>query len=627
MCGIYGLVAKSTIKSYDTDQLAEQVGHKLQHRGPDDAGYYVDEQALIGMRRLSIIDLESGKQPICNEDRTLWLVFNGEIYNYLELRAKLQQKGHIFQTQSDTEVIIHAYEAYGSDCVNHLNGMFSIAIWDNVRHRLFLARDRLGIKPLYYWANQHYLVFGSELKAILHFPEIPKEIDLAALNQFLTSEYIPAPRTIFKHICKLPAGHHLTFEQTGLSLKKYWDVPYLETPKDMGSCIEHLQELMQDAIKIRMKSDVPLGAFLSGGIDSSSIVAFMSQISSQPIQTFSIGFTDATYNELPQARAVAQHFGTTHCDQILTPDIATLASQLVRHLDEPFGDFSIFPTFLVSKLAKEQVTVVLSGDGGDEVFAGYETYIAQQYEQFYSLLPAHIRQHILPTILNHIKPRPAKKGIINKAKRFTEGAALPATLQHIRWMMFLNADDKEHLYAPHVKAELTNLADNYFETIFSQAPSPQPLAQQQYTDIKTYLAENILTKVDRMSMATSLEARVPFLDHRIVEFGVNLPPQFKLQRGRTKILLREAMRNRLPDLVLEKPKQGFSIPLKHWLQNSLNPLMHDLLAESCIQQRGYFNPKTVSRWMLEHEQGRFNHSHRLWALMVFELWHQTVYTN
>ncbi|MDX1520601.1 MAG: asparagine synthase (glutamine-hydrolyzing), partial [Anaerolineae bacterium] len=484
-----------------------------------------------------------------------------------------------------------------------------------------------GIKPLYYWANQQSLVFGSELKAILHFSEIPKEIDFVALDQFLTIEYIPAPRTIFKDIYKLPAGHQLIFEQSGLTIKKYWDIPYRETSTDFEYCTEQLSELIRDAVQIRMISDVPLGAFLSGGIDSSAIVAFMSNASPNPIKTFSIGFADATYNELPHARAVAHHIGTAHFDQILNPDIAAMASRLVGHFDEPFGDFSIFPTFLVSELARQQVKVVLSGDGGDEVFAGYETYVAQQYAQFYGYLPAQMRQRLLPALMNQVKPRPAKKGIINKAKRFTEGAALPPTLQHTRWMMFLNGCDKEQLYSPHLRAEVDDLSvAAYFEEIFSQAPSPDPLAQQQYVDIKTYLAENILTKVDRMSMAASLEARVPLLDHRIVEFAVNLPAEFKLHRGRTKILLREAMRTCLPDLVLEKPKQGFSIPLKHWLRESLKPLMQDLLSQSCLRQRGYFNPQTVTRWMEEHEQGRYNHSHRLWALMVFELWHRTIFS-
>jgi asparagine synthase (glutamine-hydrolysing) len=625
VCGIYGIVATPTIKPYYEAQLPARIGQKLYHRGPDDEGYYLDEQALLGMRRLSIIDLDSGQQPICNEDKTLWLVFNGEIYNYRELRVQLQQKGHIFKTLSDTEVIVHAYEEYGNDCVTHFNGMFAFAIWDSRRRRLFVARDRLGIKPLYYWANQHCLIFGSELKAILHFSAVPREVDVAALDQFLTLEYIPAPRTIFKGVHKLSAGHHLVFEQSRLTVKKYWDVPFVETPSDIETCRDKLKELIEDAVKIRMISDVPLGAFLSGGIDSSSIVACMSAASPDSIKTFSIGFEDATYNELPHARAVARHFGTDHYDQILNPDIASLASRLIEHLDEPFGDFSIFPTYLVSELARQQVKVVLSGDGGDEVFAGYETYVAQQYDRFYRVLPAKVRQQMLPGLLSRVKPRPEKKGVVNKAKRFSEGAALPEALQHTRWMMFLSDPDKTSLYQPELRASLNgDTAAALLEACFHQAPSTEPLAQQQYVDIKTYLAENILTKVDRMSMAASIEARVPLLDYRIVEFAVNLPAAFKLQRGRTKIILREAMQDRLPALVLNKPKQGFSIPLKHWLRGPLHPLMRDLLAEPCVRQRGYFKPQTVSRWMAEHEQGHYNHSHRLWALMVFELWQRTV---
>lgn len=624
MCGICGAVSSSAGNFIDDFQL-KQMCRVMHHRGPDDEGYYLDEYAGLGMRRLSIIDLSTGQQPITNEDGTLWIVFNGEIYNYRQLRDQLEKKGHRFTTKTDTEVILHAYEEYGDRCVEQLNGMFGFAIWDAANRRLLLARDRLGIKPLYYWLAGDKLVFGSELKAVIQHAAVPREIDPVGLNHFLTLEYIPAPTTIFKGINKLPPGHVLIFQNEACRIEKYWDVPFREVPQNEAECVEALTELIRDAVRLRLVSDVPLGGFLSGGIDSSSIVAFMSEAMTEPVQTFSIGFDDQTYNELPYARAVAAHFGTNHYEEILKPDITSLAERLVRHLDEPFGDFSIVPTYLVSEMARRHVTVVLSGDGGDEIFGGYETYMAQNFDRFYQWLPARLRQQALPALMARVPPQPAKKGLINKAKRFVEGGALPASLQHTRWMMFMNDGDKASLYRPDLRSEINGLTPrSVIEQYFQQVPQLDPLAQQQYVDVKTYLVDNILTKVDRMSMAASLEARVPLLDHRVVEFAMSLPAHLKLNRGQTKIILRRAMATRLPAMVLNKPKQGFSIPLKHWLRGPLRPMMTDLLSTGNVRRRGYFQPQCVSQWISEHLAERANHSHRLWALMVFELWQQEV---
>jgi asparagine synthase (glutamine-hydrolysing) len=505
--------------------------------------------------------------------------------------------------------------------VEHFNGMFGFAIWDTAKQRLLLARDRLGIKPLYYWCHGHQLIFGSELKAILTHPDVPKEVNPAALDQFLTLEYIPAPHTIFKGIHKLPPGHLLIFKDDQVHLDQYWEIQPQAVPADENSCIEMLTELVDDAVRLRLVSDVPLGAFLSGGIDSSTIVASMSRAMSEPVKTFSIGFDDKTYSELPYARAVASFFGTDHHEQVLEPDITAFVERLVCHFDEPFGDFSIFPTFLVSELARRHVTVVLSGDGGDELFGGYETYVAQTADRYYRLLPDPVRQKALPALMARIPPQSAKKGLINKAKRFIEGASLPAQLQHTRWMMFMSDVDKASLYHPEFRETVNGATpEAIIENYFQKVAHLDALTQQQYVDIKTYLAEDILTKVDRMSMAASLEARVPLLDHRIVEFAVNLPPHMKLHRGQTKVILRQAMAARVPEAVLNKPKQGFSIPLKHWLRGSLRPLMLELLSTNTVRQRGYFRPQCVSQWVSEHLEGRANHSHRLWALMVFELW-------
>ena len=621
MCGICGIV-HSSAGERPGENLLRQMNGVIAHRGPDDEGYFLDEHAGLAMRRLSIIDLNTGQQPISNEDRSIWIVFNGEIYNFKHLRADLEQKGHVFATNTDTEAIVHAYEEYGADCVERLNGMFAFALWDQPRRRLLIARDHLGIKPLYYWQGGGQVVFGSELKAVIANPEVPRQVNPVAIDQFLTLEYIPTPGTIFKDVHKLPPGHRLIYQDGNLKVERYWDVPQMEVPGDENECQERLAELLGEAVRMQMVSDVPLGAFLSGGIDSSSVVAFMSQASSEPVKTFSIGFDDATYNELPYARAVAARFGTDHYEETLQPDIAGLAEQLVGHLDEPFGDFSIFPTYLVSSVARRFVKVVLSGDGGDELFAGYDTYVAQDLDRYYRWLPSPLRTRYFPRVLSWIPPQPAKKGLINKTKRFVEGAALSPDLQHARWMFFLSSDEKRALYQPSLLDGST--AEEILAGYFQRMADSGPLAQQQYVDIKTYLVDDILTKVDRMSMAVSLEARVPLLDYRIVELAVNLPPQMKLQRGETKRILRQVMKGRLPDAVLNKPKQGFSIPLKHWLRGPLKPMMTDLLSPDSVRARGYFEPECVSRWTSEHLSGAANHSHRLWGLMVLELWHRQV---
>jgi asparagine synthase (glutamine-hydrolysing) len=629
MCGICGIVSLSS--EFPLRQpVLQQMNNTLQHRGPDDEGYYIDANQGVGlaMRRLSIIDLTTGQQPIANEDKSIWIVFNGEIYNHLEVRRRLEQKGHIFSTRSDTEAILHAYEQYGVDCVDYLNGMFAFAIWDSHRNRLFIARDRIGIKPLYYYYNSKVFIFASELKAILAHPGVPREIDFTALDQFLTLEYIPSPRSIFKSIYKLPPGHRIILEYgSALQVEQYWNITFQPTNLSEDDSIEQLTELIRDAVKIRLMSEVPLGAFLSGGIDSSTVVAFMSELMEMPVKTFSIGFGDPTYNELPYARLVADAFNTQHHEEYLEGDISEMAMRLVSHFDEPFGDFSIFPTYLVSEMARQHVTVALSGDGGDEIFAGYETYLAQGMDsRWYSRLPRWMRQHALPRMSSLIPPQPSKKGLINKTKRFIEGGSLPETWQHTRWMMFINQQDKTMLYHPDLHATLNGHSSiALIEEYFQQANQTDRLAQQQYVDVKTYLADDILVKVDRMSMATSLEARVPLLDFRIVELALNLPPHLKLKGQETKVILRHMMGKRLPKAVLNKGKEGFSIPMKHWLQKELQPMMNDLLAPNIIRRRGYFDPNTVAQWQAEHTSGRVNHSHRLWALMVFELWHRQVY--
>ncbi len=625
MCGICGFISDGSPDGPQARAWLEDMNACLRHRGPDDAGAYLDPWAALAMRRLSIIDLFTGHQPVSNEDRSLWLVFNGEIYNYRELRADLLRRGHQFRSRGDSEVIPHAYEEFGEACVERFNGMFAFAIWNAPERRLFLARDRLGIKPLYYCPLREGIVFGSELKAVIAHPKVPRRLHLPALDAFLTLEYVPGPETIFEGIYKLQPGHLLTYQDGNLQTRPYWDLETHPVPERREDCVHALAELLSDAVGLQMVSDVPVGAFLSGGIDSSAVVALMAGHAPSPIRTFSIGFGDRTYNELPYARQVARRFQTAHEEAFIDPDIVSLIERLVWHLDEPFGDTSMLPTFLVSRLASRSVKVVLSGDGGDEVFAGYDTYPAQKADGYYRWLPGVARRSLLPALLRAVPPQPAKKGLINKAKRFVEGAALPAELQHVRWMVYLSEVDRSRLFVPDVQVSLNGCSPlKRLLAHFGRVAHRDPLAQQQYVDIKTYLVDDILTKVDRMSMATSLEARVPLLDHRVVEFAWSLPPHLKVHRGRTKVILREAMKGVLPREVLAKPKEGFSSPVKHWLRGPLCPLMTDLLSPTRVRSRGYFDPDCVSRWVREHIEGRVNHSHRLWSLMMFELWMQQV---
>ncbi len=624
MCGICGLTYFDPGQTVDGQQVRDMCA-VIRHRGPDEEGIITRGNFGFGMRRLSIIDLATGRQPISNEDGSIWIVFNGEIYNHLELRKDLESKGHQFKTKCDTEAIVHAYEEYGDRCAEKLNGMFGIAILDLNDRSLFLARDRLGIKPLYYYCDSEKFLFGSELKSILEIDGVPREVDLQALDNFLTVEYVPAPRSIFKNIFKLPPGHTLTLRDGKVKMREYWDIRFDEQPATEGELCEQLVELLQDAVRVRLMSDVPLGAFLSGGIDSSSIVALMSREMDRPVETFSIGFQESSYNESSFARIVANRFATQHHEFTIEPDALDLTENLIGHLDEPFGDFSIFPTFLVSKMAREFVTVVLSGDGGDELLAGYDTYIANRVARSYAKIPAWIRNGGVGPLLDLIPPTEKKKGLVNRAKRFHEGAQLPADLRHTRWMIFLQAAEKAKLFAPEKHAALADF-DSYgfLRAHFNRAGTADDLNRQLYVDMKTYMVDDILVKVDRMSMATSLEARVPFLDHRFVEFTARMAGSHKLQGRTTKHILKKAMGSVLPHEILGRGKEGFSIPIKNWLKNELKPLMMDVLATDRIKREGFFEPAYVEQLKSEHLGGKENHSHRLWALMVFGIW-QDIY--
>ncbi len=621
MCGICGVMNFERERSIDEHEL-RRMNEAIFHRGPDQDGFYIKGRVGMGMRRLSIIDLSGGKQPIRNEDGSIWIVFNGEIYNYPELRADLEKRGHRFYTKADTEAIVHAYEEYGHDCPNKLNGMFAFAIWDERKQCLFIGRDRLGKKPLYYYHDRERLVFGSELKSILQVKSIPRRVSPEALDLYLTYEYIPAPHTIFADLKKLPAGHTITIHDNGKTeLRRYWDLHFHENGHRPQELRQGLVDLLQDAVKIRLMSDVPLGAFLSGGIDSSCIVALMARVMDQPVKTFSIGFEEGSYNELYYAREIARHFKTDHHEMIIRSNALEWTEKLVKHLDEPLGDFSIFPTFLVAQMARQHVTVALSGDGGDELFGGYDTYVADAMARKYRKLPAILRNELIPAVTRMIPPTEKKKGAINRLKRFVDGAVLPEDLQHVRWMIFLTEQEKSSLYGDAMRTMArTTEAHDFIRHFFQRADSKDYVNRQLYVDLKTYLCDDIMVKVDRMSMATSLEARAPFLDYRVVEYAATIPGALKIQGTQTKKILKEAMKELLPPAIIGRGKEGFSIPIKNWLKNELRPMMLEVLSPAALKRDGFFNADHVQRLVNEHVQGVENHSHRLWALMVFGIW-------
>jgi asparagine synthase (glutamine-hydrolysing) len=630
MCGIVGIVESDPNRAVLSEDLDRMV-RMLVHRGPDDEGAVIRPGVGLGMRRLAVIDVATGQQPFGNETDDIQLVANGEIYNFQQLRQELRTLGHSIRTQSDIEVLVHAYEQWGIDFLTKVRGMFALALWDARTRTLVAARDRAGEKPLYWTRTPRGLLLASEVKALLVRPEVTRELDPEAVDQFLTYEYVLAPRTILKGVHKLPPGHYLTYRDGQVSVQRYWDAAMVRPrPWTEGDAAEALRAALRQATVSQMLSDVPLGAFLSGGIDSSSIVAFMSEASRQPVNTFSIGFDDGTYNELPYARTVAELFTTNHRERTVSPDLEDLFEKLVVHLDEPFADVSLFPTYLVSRLAREHVTVALSGDGGDELFGGYDAYQAQQLARRL----AWMGDTVLPAaaaVAAALPPTEKKKGLVNTFKRFALGATqAPADLGHYRWMVYLTPRAKARLYTPVLRAALTR-SDVY-------APVRDTLARfghddltnrQFYADLSLYLADDILVKVDRMSMATSLETRAPFLDADVMELAFSMPGDFKIRpaarRGFSttvdrKWILKRAMQGVLPQRILTRKKEGFSIPMKNWLRRELQPLMRSLLSAERISARGLFEPSEVRRLMDDHVAGRENHAHTLFPLMVFERW-------
>ncbi|MEN8152562.1 MAG: asparagine synthase (glutamine-hydrolyzing) [Acidobacteriota bacterium] len=624
MCGICGFF--QTEKRGD-ENILKLMNDQIIHRGPDDEGFFYNGHIGLAARRLSIIDLKTGHQPLHSHSENSWITFNGEIYNFRELRKELVSLGYKFRTKGDTEVIVNLYEEFGTEFVSKLRGMFALGIYDKKKDKLILARDHIGIKPLYYQIseNSENLIFGSEIKSILKYPGINREVDHSALDMFLTLEYIPAPYSIFKNIRKLPAGHILIFEKGKHTIKKYWEVQKKFFSNDPDELKEIFHSILKESVKMRMISDVPLGAFLSGGIDSSAIVAIMSGLSPNKIKTFSIGFEEKSYSELKYSNIVSDKFSTDHYTKSLSPNIEDLVHYLTDFLDEPLGDFSNFPTYLVSKTAREKVTVVLSGDGGDEIFGGYEHYIAQKLAGSIDF-PLFRPFHKLFSKTTHLfAPSELKKGFVNRIKRFSEGLENSPADRHFRWMIFLSKIQKQKLYSDDFmdREFLKNLNKRIpFEGYFEYGNIFPGINKDLYLDFKTYMVDNILVKVDRMSMATSLEARVPLLDHKMVEFAFSLPPALKLKGNTTKYFFKNAMRGILPDEIIDRQKEGFSIPIKNWLKTDLKGLMSDYLSEEKIKDAGFFNYNYVNKMKNEHLNNKQNHAHRLWSLILFNIWRE-----
>jgi asparagine synthase (glutamine-hydrolysing) len=620
MCGIAGVVARDRTRALDPSVIGLMV-EKLHHRGPDDTGTVTLPGVSLGLKRLSIIDVAGGRQPIANEDGTLTFVGNGEIFNYRGLRDELLGKGHRFKTGSDLEVVVHGYEEWGDRVVERISGQFAFALWDARRARLLAARDRAGEKPLYYHEGPEDIVFASEIKALLSRADVFRELDLEALDLFLTYEFILAPRTIFAGVAKLPPAHAMSVEGGKVETWAYWKAPEaVEEGRSEDSWAKELRETLARAVRSQMMSDVPLGAFLSGGMDSSTVVALMAEASSRPVKTFNISFREGSYDESSYAREISRLFGTEHREETIAPDVASLFDRLVVHLDEPFADVSLFPTFLVSELAAREVKVALSGDGGDELFAGYDWYVADRLARTLARFPGASALRALESASGWFEESAKKKGLVNKVKRFLAGATGQGELQHYRWLTHLSPEAKARLYSPGLRESLA-ACDASRPVLAVLGESRHDLLNRQlHADFKLFLADDILVKVDRMSMAASLEARAPFLDRDVVELAFRMPGSLKLSGYRRKHILKKAMADKLPARILDRRKEGFSIPMKNWLRGDLRPLMESLISRERIEARGLFEWTTVERWKREHVEGGKNHAHRLFPLMVFERW-------
>jgi len=620
MCGIAGVFDRA---GGATDRAGvERAVAVMRHRGPDETGFWSGGDVSLGMCRLSIIAPTGNHQPASNEDGRIQVVFNGQIYNHPELRRELESRGHRFLSEGDSEVIAHAYEEWGAAFLERVNGMFGMAVFDGREGRsVLLARDRVGIKPLHYWFDGRRLVFGSEIKAVLAQIEETPSPDAEGMLSLLTFEYTYAPHTLFEGIRKLKPGHFLRVSEAGVEERAYWRLPEEGREVSEEEAVGTLRDLLSDAVRARLISDVPLGAFLSGGIDSSIIVGLMARHNDRPVKTFSVGFDDATYNETGYAKLVADRHKTEHQEIRLRIDLSELMKPIEMMLDDPIGDFSVFSTYLVSRAAREHVTVALSGDGGDELFGGYDTYVADKLGRYYGWLGGFASREVLPRLLSLIPPARAKKGLINRSKVFVNGASRAADLGHARWMVFMDGSMRAGLLSEAFAEEVAGIdPTNHVRRLLGRCRFDDPTQRAMYVDSAFYLPENILHKVDRTSMAASLETRVPMLDHRVVEAALTMPASYRLKGFKTKAILKRAFEDLLPPAILRRGKQGFSTPMKHWLRGELRGMMMDLLSEDRIRRDRYFRPAGVERLKTEHLAEQADHAHVLWSMMLFCLW-------
>ena len=623
MCGIVGIVHRDE-RDVDAGLLA-RMNDAIYHRGPDEEGTYLKGRAGMAMHRLAIIDLAGGQQPISNEDGTASIVFNGEIYNFRELKDRLEKLGHRFRTDCDTEAIVHAYEEYGADCPKHLRGMFAFAIWDERKGELLLARDRVGKKPLLYAHLGGKLVFGSEFQALLLHPDVGRDVEREAIHHYLSFMCVPAPLTAYRQIRKLEPGHTLRYTREGeIKIERYWQPDFSKkldiTEEEAG---ERVLEILRDAVRVRLMSEVPLGAFLSGGVDSSTVVALMSEVSSTPVKTFSIGFEEQDFSELHHARRVAEHVGAEHHEFVVRPDALEVLPTLVEHYGEPYADSSAIPTYYVARETRKHVTVALNGDGGDESFAGYERYAAMRLSERYRKLPGVLRERVIRQAVELLPSSETKRSRVRDLKRFLRAASLPPVERYLRWVSVLDKSAKTELYTDDFLRETA--ADDparWLSPWFARANGAGVVDAALLADTMTYLPNDLLVKVDIASMAVSLEARSPFLDHHVIEFAASLPEGLKLRGLTTKYLLKKTLGKLLPSENLKRGKMGFGVPVGHWFRGEMQGFLRENLLSEKSARRGYLKPEAVRRMVEEHTAKRRDHTHQLWTLLMLELWFQ-----
>jgi asparagine synthase (glutamine-hydrolysing) len=623
MCGIYGIYNFGS-KEPANKNLLDAMGKKLAHRGPDDSGVFYDGCFAMGMRRLSIIDLKGGHQPLNNEKEDIFLVCNGEIYNYKSLTKKLSAKGHKFKTKTDAETIIHLYEDYGLDCLKYLRGMFAFALWDKTRQLLLIARDRLGKKPLNFSVYNGQFGFASELQSLVEL-KIPKKINPAAIDYFLTLQYIPSPLTIYQNIEQLPPAHFLVMQKGQLKIKKYWDLPLdKKTNLTVEEAKSEIARRLNESVKLRLEADVEVGSFLSGGTDSSIITAMASRLSSKPLKTFTIGFEDKNFSELKYARKIANYYDCNHTEFIVKPEAADILPKLVRHYGQPFADPSALPSFYLARETAKHVKTALNGDGGDENFAGYLRYPAMKLAKTYMKLPQFMKTAVLRAF-SKLKEKNAPYGFNWRLKRFLNSAAAEnLSSAHLNMSSFFNYEEKNAVYSEQMKQELQkHNCEKYIQNKFAETENTDFINRLLYTDIKTYLPECLLTKIDIASMANSLEVRSPFLDHKFMEFVFGLQGSYKLKGFDTKWILKETFAGFMPPGFFNRPKMGFGIPLGNWFRGSLKNYWQDICLSQTALKRGYFNPDAVKDLWRQHQSGKFDHGYKLWALLILELWCQS----